>query len=226
MKSALIALLVIFFLNFGPGMTAFAHVSWSVHNMVLRNAPNQQNGEVCIYCHSPHVEDITVIEDYNPLWAAGVQNSTFAPYASVTLDAEVSDPLTGPSRLCIGCHDGTMAIDVALGGTTRMIQVPRNIGGTIGGGPNPRPGDSLARDHPVGFDYVAAAAADDGIRPATTPFANGTIADYLFSSGSSENIMTCSTCHDVHAGGTAAAQRRLLHTDNDGSALCLVCHIK
>lgn len=226
MKSALMTLLVVFFLNFGLSMTASAHVSWSVHNMVLRNAPNQQDDEVCIYCHTPHNAKTDVVLDYNPLWNGGVQDSTFVPYYSATLDAEIGDPLIGPTRLCIGCHDGTIAIDVALGGTERMIQVPKNIGGVVGGGPWARPGDNLSIDHPVGFDYVDAAAADSEIRPATTAYANGTIADYLFTWGANENIMTCSTCHDVHAGGTAAVQVRLLYMVNDGSALCLVCHIK
>ncbi len=225
MKLMLRTLLIVVVMSLGASFCALANVSWSPHNMVLRNAPNTQNGEVCIYCHSPHVEDITVIEDYNPLWAAGVQNNTFVPYDSSTLDANIIDPLIGPTRLCIGCHDGTMAIDVALGGTTRMIQVPRNIGGVVGGGPWARPGDSLARDHPVGFDYVAAATADSGIRPATTAFADGTIADYLFSAGTNENIMTCSTCHDVHEHGTDP-RPRFLHINNAGSALCLVCHVK
>ena len=139
------------------------------------------------------------------------------------MEAEIGDPLIGPTRLCIGCHDGTIAIDVALGGTERMIQVPKNIGGVVGGGLTVRPGDTLARDHPVGFNYVAVAAADDGIRPATTAYAGGTIADYLFTWGTSENIMTCSTCHDVHY---AAPIPRLLYMANAGSALCLVCHIK
>ncbi len=213
-------------LSFGFSVASFATIVNSPHNLAGRPGVVTQNGEVCIYCHSPHVEDITVIADYNPLWSGGVQTSTtFTPYTSATMDADMTgDPLVGPTRLCISCHDGTIAIDSALAASpgTRMIVPPRNIGGIIGGGPNQRPGDSLNRDHPVGFDYIAAAAADAEIQPATAAFGNGTISDYLFSSGT-EEIMTCATCHDVHEWGPG---HMFLLVDNAGSALCLSCHDK
>ena len=213
-------------LSFGFTAVSFSSIVGSPHDLTWRPDVVEQNDEVCIYCHSPHVEDITIIADYNPLWSGDVQTSTtFTPYTSATMDADMTvDPLVGPTRLCISCHDGTIAIDSALAASpgTRFIVPPRNIGGIIGGGPNQRLGNSLDRDHPVGFDYIAAAADDDGIQPATTGFANGTIADFLFTSGT-EEIMTCATCHDVHEWGPG---RMFLHVDNTGSTLCLNCHIK
>lgn len=219
MKTSNIFLVLFFtvFMSFYFTTTPFAIIH-SVHNLTRQSGVVTQNDEICIYCHSPHVDDITVIADYNPLWSGDVQTSTsFEPYAannrSFTFDGVVGDPLVGPTRLCISCHDGTIAVDSALAASlgTRFI-VPRRMIGD---------GATLASDHPVGFDYVAAAATDNEIRPATTAFANGTIADYLFTSGTQE-IMTCATCHDVHTYGPGW----FLRVDNTGSALCLSCHIK
>ena len=200
-------------LSFGFAMTSFATVVGSPHDLTTRPDTARQNGEICIYCHTPHhAKDEPA--DYSPLWNAGVQTSeTFTPYSSSTLDADIGDPLVGPSRLCISCHDGTIAVDIALNdASTRRIAGAREIG--VGG--------TLASDHPIGFDYVAVAATDDEIKPASTEFSTGTISDFLFTSGS-EQMMTCATCHDVHEWGSG---HMFLHVDNAGSALCFNCHIK
>ncbi len=209
----LVALFFTMLLTFSFSVTSFASVVDSPHNLYRRPGMTTQNNEVCIYCHTPHHANAEPT-DYNPLWSAGVQTSeTFTPYSSSTLDAVIGDPLIGPSRLCISCHDGTIAVDIALSASpgTRFIAPPRRIGD----------GATLASDHPVGFDYIAV-AADDEILPATTGFSTGTIADFLFTTGAAE-IMTCATCHDVHEWGPSHS---FLRVENTGSALCLNCHMK
>ncbi len=210
-NNILVALFFAMLLTLSLTLTSFASVVDSPHNIFRRPQAASQNEEVCIYCHTPHNANVDPA-DYGPLWNAGVQTRTdFTPYSSATLDAVIGDPLIGPSRLCISCHDGTIAVDIALGGN-RRIAPPREIGD----------GATLASDHPVGFDYIAAAELDNEIRPATASFSTGTIADFLFTSGSGE-IMTCATCHDVHEWGPG---RSFLYVENDNSALCLACHIK
>ncbi len=205
------------FLGLNFAVTVSASIVLSAHDLSFRPG-TEKNSEICIYCHTPHHAKTDAVLDYNPLWNAGVQTSTsFTPYTSTTLDADMSgDPLVGPSRLCISCHDGTIAVDIALkADSSRMIAPPSKIG--VDG--------NLASDHPIGFDYIAAAAVDGEIRSATAEFAAGTIADYLFTSGS-EQIMTCSTCHDVHEQGEPFPHGKFLRVDNVGSALCLSCHYK
>ena len=204
------------FLSLGFIVTASASIVRSAHDLSFR-PETEKNGEICIYCHTPHHAKTDAVLDYNPLWNAGVQTSeNFTPYSSSTLDAVIGDPLIGPSRLCISCHDGTIAVDIALkADSSRMIAPPSRIGAD----------GTLASDHPIGFDYIAAAAADGEIQPATAEFSTGTIADYLFTAGSVQ-IMTCSTCHDVHEQGEPFPFGKFLHVNNTGSALCLSCHIK
>ncbi len=211
----LMVLLFTFLLSPGLIVTASASVVNSAHDLSTRPG-TVETDKICAFCHIPHHAKNDTVLDYNPLWSAGVQTSTsFIPYTSATLDADMTgDPLVGPSRLCIGCHDGTIAVDIALkADSNRMIAPPVRIG----------VGATLASDHPIGFDYIAAAAADVEIQPATTGFAAGTIADYLFNSGA-EQIMTCATCHDVHEQG--GPHEQFLYVNNTGSALCLSCHIK
>ena len=227
MKKTNITLLLAVLLSLGFAVSSFAAVVGSLHDMTRRGSLQQTvDAQVCVYCHSPHVDDIAVIADYNPLWNATVQTSTtFVPYGannrSFTFDGVVSDPLVGPSRLCMSCHDGSIALDSAL---------PGSSGITIGANFQVGNGSSLASDHPVGFDYIAVGGSGIGagtggtdleINGAGSPYAGATIADFLFSSAAGE-MMTCATCHDVHDNANGS----FLLADNTGSALCLGCHVK
>ena len=119
--SILLALFFTMLLTFSFSVTSFASVVDSPHNLFRRpGGMTTQNDEVCIYCHTPHNANADPA-DYDPLWSAGVQTSEdFTAYSSSTLDAVIGDPLIGPSRLCVSCHDGTIAVDIALGGNRRI----------------------------------------------------------------------------------------------------------
>ena len=208
-----LALATLFCLIFAA--TSFASIVGTGHDLSGATGVATQNGEVCIYCHSPHVEDIDDVAGYNPLWSADVQDSTsFEPYFSSTLESALTtDPLVGPSRLCMSCHDGTIAIDSALNGTIMIGTIEARF--LVGDGAD------LTSDHPIGFDYPTVATNDDEINVATTAYAGATIGDFLFTDGGNE-IMTCATCHDVHDNSNTY----FLLSTNANSALCLGCHDK
>ncbi len=191
--------------------TSFAAIADTAHDL---SADGYGSDQICIFCHTPHNANDT----YEPLWNADISTTaSFTAYSSSTFDGTVADgldPVIGPSRLCMSCHDGSIAIDSAIGSTTLI--------GDVGTGSGLLDTD-LSNDHPVGFDYVAAALADDEIEPATATLGTGFISDYLFDNGSGNTMMTCATCHDVH--GVTGVASFLLET-NAGSALCLRCHIK
>lgn len=194
-------ILLAILLSLGFAVTSFAAIAGTAHDLSTTGSSDQ----ICVYCHTPHNADATV----EPLWNATLSTSTFTAYTSSTFDGTVSgDPVIGPSRLCMSCHDGTVAIDSAIGGTTFI-----NPGGAL-------LGTDLTNDHPIGFDYDAAQGLDAELQPSTAPLGSGDIASHLFGAN---NIMTCATCHDVH--GVIGVPSFLLET-NDGSALCLKCHIK
>ncbi len=59
---------------------------------------------VCIFCHTPHGA-----EPKTPLWNHHNSNAKYIPYSSSTMIAKVGQP-NGASILCLGCHDGTVAL--------------------------------------------------------------------------------------------------------------------
>ena len=167
-------------------------------------------GEICIVCHTPHHADVSVVDA--PLWNHQVTTATFTLYTSSTLTATDIGQPDGSSKLCLSCHDGTIAVD--------------NFGGQSGGTEfvtgDDLIGTDLSDDHPVSFTYDAAlATADGGLFDPTTQSSGmgGTINEDMLIG----NKLQCASCHDVHNGSGVA---KLLLKSNASSALCLTCHNK
>jgi predicted CXXCH cytochrome family protein len=177
------------------------------------------NGQVCVACHAPH--NATVLADA-PLWNHNLSTATYTLYSSSTMQAVAGQP-GGVSKLCLSCHDGTVAIN-SFGGVTATT-------GFLVGAANL--GTSLANDHPIGITYDAALVAADGaLNPITTAVTIGettktkvgTIAsNMLYGTGVNANKMECASCHDVHNTFTVA-NTAMVKTSN--AALCTTCHAK
>src|SRR5689334_3432631 len=60
--------------------------------------------EVCIFCHTPHRETRE-----QQLCNHSAYSATYTPDASSALKPTLRQP-TGSSRLCLSCHDGTVAL--------------------------------------------------------------------------------------------------------------------
>ncbi|MBJ6801018.1 cytochrome C [Geomonas propionica] len=221
------------------GMSARTGVNGSLHDMnaVVTNADSM--ARVCVFCHTPHNAEANSAlnpEANAPLWNHKAGTATYLPYVWVTpLNQKDSggadfgplsgtEALQGPSRLCMTCHDGSIAVDqhgkaVEQIGTKKM--------GDINSGRANLTGD-LTKTHPIGFNYedirtLRNTAATGGLADATTgdteivssdqkfatavdtAVAQGTyntverlgtkkIKDVLFQG----NIMTCASCHEVH----------------------------
>lgn len=201
--TTILSILMISSIAFAGSITGSAHdfsgKSWN------------STGEICVVCHTPHNAQTGVTDA--PLWNHEVTTTTFTIYNTATFDATGGQP-NGASKLCLSCHDGTVAID-NFGGTT-------NGSNFIGGGKNL--GADISNDHPVSFTYDDALATADGELHApssTNSGLGGTIADDLLIGGS----MECSSCHDVHNTDAVNGTKLLVKT-NSGSALCLTCHAK
>ncbi len=168
--------------------------------------------QVCVYCHAPHASTTST-----PLWNHASTAATFTLYTSSSLNATMAQP-GGVSKLCLSCHDGTVAVD-SFGGATGTKLVTGS----------PLLGTDLSNDHPIGFTYDAAlVTADPGLRAITTAATigtgnTGTIDSKMLFAGK----MECASCHDVHnsTSGTAV-ESKLLKITTVGSALCTTCHIK
>ena len=178
----------------------------------FKGATWNSGGQVCIVCHTPH--NAKIVADA-PLWNHQLTTATYALYTSTTsstLNATTGQP-DGNSKLCLSCHDGTVAVD-NFGAKTN---------GTVFISGKDSLGINLSNDHPVSFTYDAAlVTADPGLYPITTAsgIGGGTIAGTMLFGGK----MQCASCHDVHNG--AGVPVGLLVKSNAASALCLTCHKK
>jgi predicted CXXCH cytochrome family protein len=182
----------------------------------FRRYPWKRSGEICLPCHAPHTTKTLPA----PLWNPELSTQTFIMYAkthSSSMDAQVSSQPDGISKICLSCHDGTIAIDTYGGnpGAT-AYHFGRELIDT-----NP------CNDHPISFIYNTALAKKDGdlYDPSAklsgiTGSTKSINADMLFL-----NRMECSSCHDVH-NTKAVPETKLLVKDTAGSALCLTCHNK
>jgi predicted CXXCH cytochrome family protein len=193
----------------GWSVKASAGIAGSAHDFQDATGWNAAGDQICQPCHTPHNAGTT-----KPLWNHA--ESAVASYTVYTntnsLNATVGQP-SGSTKLCLSCHDGTVALDNFGGGNptaTTMISGIYNLG------------SNLSNDHPVSFTYDAAlATADGGLKnPATENSGlGGTIAADMLKGGNLE----CSSCHDVH---NSASIAKLLVKSNTGSGLCITCHTK
>ena len=202
------------------------------HNFSAVVAPNILGGgdtrtvkatsesEICIFCHTPHGANIT--ETNGPLWNRAVPGSaTYTPYSSSSIDSTIENP-NGVSKLCLSCHDGSIAI-----GSVRNVrgQFPApqiSMQGTSGGkmpagagvntGYTRNLGKDLSNDHPISLTYNSSFVnADSEMRPVgqSPLFVRGTGSNpgieaihlQPVNQGSPTNEtgqVQCVSCHDPH----------------------------
>lgn len=206
--------------------------------------------QVCVFCHTPHgAENVPEA----PLWNRQLSGATYTPYTSNSIDADdIAASPGGSSKLCLSCHDGTLAIgsvnvangqtDVtfAMTGTAPDGTMPHGEGELTGF--TRRLGVNLTNDHPISFTYDTSLALQDGeLRdPAAVSHiatrAPGVKPLVPLESGR----MECVSCHDPHIRDvdpsksikflrlnrfqTASPQGGPFDQNND--IVCLACHDK
>ncbi len=159
----------------------------------------------CVFCHAPH----NVMAAVTPLWDHQLSSQTYTPYTSSTYNSGSQTPSAGSSKLCLSCHDGT----VAVGLTISQGSIP--ISGTMAAADVL--GTNLASDHPVSMTPV-----DDGQLAASlfgTPPSTKDAAVKLVS-----GKVECTTCHDPHVPNNDPVVPMFLARPNSNGTLCLACH--
>jgi predicted CXXCH cytochrome family protein len=160
--------------------------------------------QICIFCHTPHNGSREA-----PLWNRASSGQTYLPYSSTTAKAHPGQP-TGDSRLCLSCHDGTVALGMVL---SRPAGIQFQSGVTVLPAGPTRLGTDLGGHHPISFTYDAALASSNGqlVGPASLTGA-------VRLDGNSQ--MQCTACHDAHDNQNGS----FLVMNNTASALCTTCH--
>jgi predicted CXXCH cytochrome family protein len=156
---------------------------------------------ICIFCHTPH--NATPL---SPLWNKDLEPQVYTVYASPTLRAGPLPQPSGSTKLCLSCHDGTIAMGAVLdpfGGITM------SGGDTLPPSSLTNFGLDLSGHHPVSFPYHTALPNTELVASPPAELTYG---------GADE--IHCSTCHDPHKD----LYGKFLVKDNRYSALCITCH--
>ena len=173
---------------------AIAGIEGSKHDFSNRD---WSGGNQCGACHSPHSATPPTAA---PLWNADADlKRTFG-----VAIGEKPSPGSG-TKMCIRCHDGTIARDT-IAGAVKGRFVNKQNPGMFGSGHD-------RSDHPVGVRFPV---VDRGFRPLASIEARG---DVMLPEGKVE----CVSCHDPH---NQAGHDSMLVMSNARSALCLTCHRK
>lgn len=176
--------------------------------------------EVCVFCHTPHGAKL-VSGQATPLWNRSFNTGTYVMYNSTSFQATIDANPGGASKLCLSCHDGTLAIGTlanapgpGLGGAVSMTGtgaggvMPSGSGASTGFTRNL--GLNLTNDHPISFKYDAALASSDGelIDPDVAGDHLGTrnhsaglrpiVPLIQDQAGVGNAKLQCTSCHDPH----------------------------
>jgi predicted CXXCH cytochrome family protein len=198
-------------------------VNASPHNLSL-GGPNPKYAfdeiRVCVFCHTPHNASTTAW--MAPLWnrALPIENQ-YQMYQSPNFNAKVtiaSSMPTGASRICLSCHDGTLALN-RYGGTVMGARgaTPQFISGAANLTTN------LSDDHPISFLYDEALALS--ARLVSPALLTGPVK--LDNAG----FVQCTSCHNPHDNEFG---KFLVMNNGDStkpgynpavlSPLCVTCH--
>lgn len=228
------------------------NITTTKHNFQLqtnavRVATGQAEDGLCVFCHTPHKGQSSLI-----LWnhRMSASNYTWADVAGAggKTTGGTSYPTnlrtwTGSTSKCLSCHDGTVSVgslywsDATANPNVTMTGADVNATGQL---TNPTyliagaAGNDLSGNHPVGvpYPYNRVASTYNAITTGPDVKLNEWVAQptgvKVFGTGgggaptSGAAGIECASCHDPH--GTP--NRFFLRVTTSSSQLCLSCHQK
>jgi predicted CXXCH cytochrome family protein len=193
-----------------PGKTEILNSKHDFRASASATIRSTAGQDACVFCHTPHNADPGA-----PLWNHRLPMGQFPVYQSSTMKANVS-PMSAQdsSKLCLICHDGTIALgDTVNDGLIPFLQggnytLPASSPSNLAGGNR-----GFSDDHPFAF----ALALGTEIR---TPAGGDPVR--LDQNGR----LQCVSCHQPHREDIDPTVRKFLVKANDASAICLSCHVK
>lgn len=210
--------------------------------------------EICVFCHTPGASEVEgaageASAPYWPQWQRSVEASfsfeLFDDIGRGGSDAGQRGAVGSVSVACLSCHDGVQALGVMQGsGSDHPFGVPYR-GVFRGGAAAASIRDRLvaAQDSPTGIGGLM--GDDVEFRPARTATVNRRQIWWAATTSNTAQraksdlplyprrvvegpgtysqipFVECTSCHDPHS-----TREVFMRTTNEGSKLCMACHIK
>lgn len=209
---------------------ALAGISTTKHNLSASGpGPLKAVSEtqICIFCHTPHNASPS-----RPLWNHAPSTAvSYINYWSPTLKSYASEaeapPIDGFSKLCLGCHDGTVALGAVLSRQEdiQMVTIAGVVDSTgrLLSGAAGYMGTDLSGHHPISIIFDQALAtlrnADPFLMPLKWPVTDTDVKLYPTQGGSG---VQCTSCHEPH--GAKGTVYPPLWQKATYEEVCLVCH--
>jgi len=225
---------------------SFDQLAATKHNFALGTysaVNNDANNTMCQPCHTPHHAIVDeAISDR--LWNHELSTTDYTLYGGATgaytSNIDGSQGMDRVSRLCLGCHDGTVALDsFGMGATTNTRHQGTRF---FNAGDVSNLGTDFSNDHPVGITAIATDAA--GALPSGSHLKAPTVTyntTGVPSSGvksvkignislakmdTGNYVVGCKSCHNPHGAGLAAQTPYAHMLADTPSTLCNNCHTK
>lgn len=198
---------------------------------------------LCVFCHTPHHAIADVAGVNVPLWNHTLSTASYQLFSSGTLLSPTSPAIQpdGSSRLCLSCHDGTVAIGSVVNTGTTLSSISMQgigAGGEMPAGINVV-GTDLSGDHPISIEINSALITQKAQQckdgkvafkvcnpPPGSPI-QLVKTNNRFSGGAATGVgVQCSTCHDPHEDPVPGSTVFLRMGNKDNSSgMCTTCHI-
>ncbi len=230
-----------------------AVISTTKHNLSTSGpGPIKADTEerVCVFCHTPHaaISDVSGISV--PLWNHTLSTASYQLFDSVTFLSPTSPEIQpdGSARLCLSCHDGTIAIGAVVnsgGASTTISMNDSGTGALTGGKLDPVNssgylGTVLTGHHPISIEMNSTLVSDKGLQcdnnlvsfrvcnplPASVVKRRKTKNTYPPGGSLVVQGVQCTSCHDPHNDPDPGTSVFLVTGDkNNYDALCIECHV-
>ena len=161
----------------------------------------QVETQSCVFCHVPHGGTSRA------LGARPEIGDTHRPYESTTAQRRPGAP-SGATRVCLSCHDGTIAVGQTRTRTIQMNGATDN--GRIPATRRSNLGTDLRSTHPVSV------ALEPG------PRVHAPMDRHVRLDAASQ--VQCTSCHDPHSEFGGTSEGRFLVRPTKASQLCTSCH--
>ncbi|BCB96640.1 hypothetical protein JZK55_15620 [Dissulfurispira thermophila] len=180
---------------------AFAGIENTKHNLSYKHQV-----EVCIWCHTPHTEPISV-----QAWNKEAKSAIYLTYGSSMAGANEEMTPNTLSKVCLSCHDGIQAYNLNIDEKTwqksnltqlQINQATNEIG-------------SMRNHHIVSVTYNENSRHLRPRNASLSGWRGALIVNDLIKNGRIE----CSSCHDPHV-----SDNQFFLRHNDRGKFCYGCH--